>query len=135
MTKLFALAALLSASILSANAQTVSLTTADIDGVNFNNVSQAAQTPTYFENDGRTLLVMRNGQASTVTATLVTQATTITAGNYGKVDLENIEVTLPAGHTVIVGPFATNRWNSSGRVRVNLTSTTSVSMSAIQVAR
>lgn len=63
-----------------------------------------------FPNDGNTYVILRNSSAGNV----VTFAAT---GAEGGVDIGDLQVTVPAGESMLVGPFATHVFNdSSGQV-------------------
>ncbi|MBY5594104.1 hypothetical protein [Rhizobium leguminosarum] len=119
-----------------ANAQTVpTISTTDITtaGLATNAGMQNAATSTYFSNTGETLLVVKGG-GTTVTATLKTQATSISQNGYGSATLSDVAVSIPSASVVVMGPFPPARWNNQyGLVGVSMSAVTGVSATAINV--
>lgn len=112
---------------------TISTTDVTTSGFNASNALQNAATSMYFQNDGETLLVVKGG-ASSVTATVKTQATTMSQNGYGSVALTDQTVSVPAGAVVVAGPFPTGRWNNQyGLVGVSMSAVTGVSASTLRV--
>ncbi|WP_398470717.1 hypothetical protein [Tardiphaga sp.] len=117
-----------------AQVATVSTTNAAITGVNANTGLQNATGVTYFDNDGKTLLMLRNNSAAAITATAVNQQSQICKDGYGCVPLSNVSFTVPSGTTVLAGPFPTGRWNTTkGTVGVSLSTPTGVSATGLRV--
>jgi hypothetical protein len=132
--KLLAIAALASAS---ANAQTATVSTTDlaVTGFNFTTGAQAASETNYFRNDGKTAMVIHNRQGSPVTATIVNRVGTVDVPGFGPLSLSDQAVTVPSASVVLIGPFAINRFNSGGLTRVNLTSSTLISITTLKVGK
>lgn len=97
---------------------------------------QNASPTTSFSNDGYTMLVIKTG-ASAVSATLKTQAQSISQNGYGTTALSDIPLAIPANSVVLAGPFPQARWNTSqGTVNVTITPTVAgVSVSAVSQAQ
>lgn len=132
----FAVLAFLICSAVTGHAQTapnVSTTEISTAGINTGLALQNASPNTYFQNDGSTLLAIKGG-GSPVTATIITQATSINQQGYGSAPLTDQTVSVPANAVIVVGPFPEGRWNNQyGLVRVSFTSVTGVSASALKV--
>ncbi len=116
------------------NAQVANVSTTAASSFNSLNLTTgmvSAISNTYFTNDGDTGLLIKGG-GSAVTATIITQATSISQAGYGSTALTSLVVPVPANAYVYVGPFPTGRWNTQfGTVAVSFTSVTGVSVSAI----
>lgn len=138
MKNILIILALLAGLSVEAKAQVANISTtaaSSFNGFNFNTAMQSAVSNTYFTNDGSTLFFVRN-PGTAVTATVVTQATTMSQAGYGQVTLSNLVVPIPASGTVAIGPFPQGRWNTQfGTVYVSFTSVVGVSASAISVAQ
>ena len=89
-------------------------------GVTSNMVAVSA-TDT-FANDGKTVLEVKNGSASSITVTVVSQQQC----NQGFT--HNVSVAVAAGAQSLIGPFNTTRFNdpSTGLVTVQYSATASV---------
>lgn len=104
-------------------------------GFNLNTGMVSAISNTYFTNDGDTALIIRGG-GTPVTATIVTQAGSISQAGYGSVPLSNLVVSIPSATYVMVGPFPQGRWNTQfGTVAVSLTSVSGISLTAVSQAQ
>ncbi|MET4294714.1 hypothetical protein ABIB06_006547 [Bradyrhizobium sp. LB8.2] len=127
-----ALVALFSADV-QAQAATVSTTDLSVTGLALTGMQNAAST-NYFTNDGYSALLIKGG-GSAVTATIVTQATQMTQSGYGTVTLSDQTVSIPSATYVITGPFPVGRWNNttSSTVRVNMSGTAGVSLTAVRL--
>jgi hypothetical protein len=94
---------------------------------------QNAQTSTFFQNDGETLLAIRGG-GTAVTATIKTQKDSLSKEGYGTVALTDQVVSIPSATLIIAGPFPTGRWNTTaGTVGVSMSAVTGVSATALRV--
>ena len=123
---------------LAASAQTanISTTTLSTAGVDVTTTPQNASGNTYFANDGSTFILIKNGNGTPVTATLITQQTAIQAQGYGTIPLADVTVGVPSATTLLIGPFPTSRWNTTqGTVRVSMSTVTNVSATSIKVPR
>lgn len=138
LTRAIALAALLP---VGAFAQTANISRTDLttSGVNLTSSAQNAPGVIYMPNDGRSLLYIDNRSVSTgVTATITTQKTSVTKDGYGTISLSDQVVSIPSSSRVIVGPFPTGRWNSTGgsgggTVRVSMSTVTPVSTTSLRL--
>jgi hypothetical protein len=97
----------------------------------------AASASDNFTNDGRTLLVFVNGNASARTLTITANDTT--KNGYGSIDVPNTVLTIPGSGTnggrLIVGFLPQARFNDvAGRVNYTLDNATDMTVAAISVA-
>ena len=78
--------------------------------------------------DERMCIYIKNGGTSAITATVV-------KGNGIASVMGNLAVSVPAGSEVIIGPLESARFvdTSTGKITVNLSGTTSVTIAAIQL--
>lgn len=100
-------------------------------------VTAAGLTPSYvaasaggdtFANNGRVMLHVKNGSASSITVTIVSARTC----NFGY--QHDIQVTVPASSEKMIGPFPPERFNNdSGMVQVNYSAVTSVTVAALEI--
>lgn len=96
-------------------------------------MNNAAAT-NYYPNDGKTLFVISNSSSTPVTATAVTQQSSLGREGYSRVSLTDLTIPVPSYTTVIAGPFPTTQWNTpQGTGRVNLSGTAGVSVTAIKL--
>lgn len=93
-------------------------------------LSAAADDTLYIANNGRTWVHIEDAGAQ-ITATFVSQASTYNDLPEG-VAVTNLAVTIPATTgKKIIGPFNQRSWNdSSGRIMLILSSTTSITVAA-----
>lgn len=88
-------------------------------GDSFNNIGA---------NAGRTVLLVKNGDASGKTVTINSQVPCNQGFDH------DVAVTVAAGATETIGPFDPARWNdSSGLVQVTYSAVTSVTVAAMRV--
>lgn len=79
-------------------------------------------------NAGRVILLVKNGDASGKTVTVNSQVPCNQGFDHDQA------VTVAAGATEAIGPFAPDRWNdSSGLVQVTYSAVTSVTVAAVRV--
>ena len=120
-------------SAIAQTAPTVSVTDVTPAGRDTSSGMQNAASNNWFANNGETLFVVKGG-AVPVTATVKTQATTMSQQGYGSAPLSDQTVSIPAASVVMMGPFPTGRWNNQyGLTGVSITSITGVSITAINV--
>jgi hypothetical protein len=85
-----------------------------------------------FVNNGKTLLYVKNGDASSHDVTLNIQKT-ITIGGID-ITLSNPTVTVPASDEKIIGPFSQDWFNDAdGNVSVDYDAVTSVTVAALKL--
>jgi len=85
-----------------------------------------------FINNGKTLLYVKNGDASPHDVTLNIQKS-ITIGGIS-ISLSNPTVTVPAGGEIIIGPFSQDWFNSAdGEVSVDYDAVPSVTVAALKL--
>jgi hypothetical protein len=132
--KLLLAASCLVAASAQAQVATISTTDLTVAGQNVSVGLQNATSPTYFTNDGNTVLVIKGGIVAT-TATIVTQAQQMTQQGLGTVTLGNQTVSIPSSSITIAGPFPVGRWNilASSTILVNFSSITTVSATALHL--
>jgi hypothetical protein len=114
---------------------TLTVQSCDRDGLQY--TLGAASTSDNFANDGKTLLVFVNANASSRTLTIAANDTT--KSGYGDIDVPNTTVTVPGSGTnggrLIVGFFPQARFNDvGGRVNYTLDNATDMSVAAVSVA-
>lgn len=100
----------------------------------------SASTGDKFNNDGNTVLLFINGNASSRTLTLAVQNATVNQAGYNPITLSNPTVTLPGsgtnGGVAMVGPFGSTQFNdSNGQVNYTLDNATGMTVAAIKVPR
>src|SRR3954452_839122 len=116
---------------------TLSVQTLTFAGLNY--TSASASVADNFTNDGRTFLLFTNGNASARTLTIAANATT--RPGFGTIATPSTVVTLPGSGTngglAVVGPFPTDRFNSTttGRVSYTLDVATGMTVAAIKMTR
>lgn len=103
------------------------------DGLNPTLVAAAAGGDT-FENSGRELLYVENGDASSHTVTVTAQKSSFEDEAHGDVDLSDAQVSVPAGEFRLIGPFAPAAFNNaSGNAAVSYSSETGMQVAVVQV--
>jgi hypothetical protein len=115
---------------------TLSVQTAVFGGLAYTLAS--ASTADSFANDGKTVLVFANGNASSRTLTVA--ANDADKPGYGTIVTPDTAVTLPGSGTnggrQIVGPFPVDRFNdpSTGRVSYTLDDATGMTVAAVKLS-
>ncbi|OPX62363.1 MAG: hypothetical protein A4E30_00756 [Methanomassiliicoccales archaeon PtaB.Bin215] len=108
---------------------TLTVQKASLTGLEPAMVTPTATTGDKFYNSGRTVLKVANGSGAGITVTVDAK----TPCDLG-VD-HDLTVSVGAGKTLYIGPFAKNRFDDSqGLVSVVCSSVTSVTVAAIEVA-
>lgn len=107
-------------------------------GLNYSNVSAA--TTMQFANDGKTVLLFVNGNASARTLTITKQQTSPQVQGFNPITLSNTVVTIPGSGTnggiCEVGPFAQLEYSdSTGLVQIAIDVVTGLTVSAISIPR
>lgn len=88
----------------------------------------ASATGDSFPNDGRTVLLVKNGDTVAHTVTIISAKTC----NQGF--QHNLTVSVAAGATMMIGPFPVERFNNEqGQVQVNYDAVTSVTVAAVKI--
>lgn len=85
--------------------------------------------------DERTFLHVKNGGASSITATIPAVLASIHDPDVGTVDVPDLAVAVPAGEERMIGPFPAAYVDSSGNVTVNYSAVASVTAAALRLAR
>ncbi len=81
-----------------------------------------------FANDGYVAVHIKNGSAAAVTATFQTPA------KVGGVNIEEVQISIPAGGDRLVGPFVPSVFNqSTGEVFVDFSAQTNVTFAVIRI--
>lgn len=94
-----------------------------------------------FPNDGNTILLFKNGNASPRTLTIASAAASVNKPGFGDIALSNPTATIPGSGTnggeVMVGPFPVDRFNdpSTGRVGLTYSTDTGVTVAVIRLPR
>lgn len=92
-------------------------------------LNSAAAGGDEFSNDGRTIIIAENGDGSSTTITVTSEATL--AG----LAVSDLEVAVAAGATKAIGPFPVNVFNDSdGNVNLSYSSVTSLTVAVLKVA-
>lgn len=82
----------------------------------------------YFQNSGSEVLHVKNGSGSSVTVTIITQATV------DGMAVTDRTVAVPAGADRMIGPFPAGTYNDGdGRVQITYSATTSVTVGVIKI--
>lgn len=120
-------------------ASSITVQAAADTGVNYTNQA-AASGGDAFPNDGRTVLLFVNGNASSRTLTITKQNKNPDAQGFNPITLSDTTVTIPGSGTngglCVVGPFAQREYNdSTGLVQLAYSGVTSLTVAAIQVPR
>ncbi|MBP3955392.1 hypothetical protein J8F10_08875 [Gemmata sp. G18] len=115
---------------------TISTQTSSFAGLNY--TLGAASTADKFQNDGRTVLVFSNANASSRTLTIA--ANDARAPGFGAIATPDTVITLPGSGTnggrAIVGPFPADRFNDpDGFLNYTLSDATGMSVAAVKMAR
>ena len=86
-------------------------------------------------NDGKTLLVFWNDDASLAQVTVTAQDTTATAAGFGAVTKADAVKSIAANTADVMGPFPTTAFNNaSGQIAVTYTSVTDLDVAAVRVS-
>lgn len=86
--------------------------------------------------DERTFLVVKNGGASPMTATIPATGTSFKAPGYGVMTKANNVVTVPAGAERWIGPLPARAYNNTaGLASVNYSAVTSVTVAAVRISQ
>jgi len=84
--------------------------------------------------DGKTFLLIKNGDVSSKTVTIAEQisGTTVEDPTYGTLSKANAAVTVSAGTTASIGPFKKTAFNnSSNQISITYSATTSLTVAAM----
>lgn len=120
------------ASSLTVNAATLTATEVTLDGLTLS--WTAADTSNTVTNDSKTMFYISNNSGAAISATVPAQVSTVTVAGYGDISISDAAIDVPAGALRYIGTFPKRSYtNSSGKVRLNLTSATDVSVTAIRV--
>lgn len=108
-------------------------------GVNYTNQA-AAVGGDAFLNDGKTVLLFVNGNASSRTLTVTRQNKSPQVQGFNPITLSDLTVTIPGSGTngglCVVGPFAHTEYDdSTGLVQLAYSAVTGLTVAAISVSR
>ena len=120
-------------------ASTITVQSAAAAGLNYTNQA-AAGGGDAFSNDGKTLLLFVNGNASARTLTITVQNKNPSVGGFNPITLTDTVVTIPGSGTngglCVVGPFAQAEYNdSSNLVQLAYSAVTSLTVAAVSIPR
>lgn len=100
-------------------------------GIDITTPSVSAASSQTFANDGKKMLLIKNGNAGTIVATFVTQKTQ-TDGSAAVLAIPDRTVSITTGKYYLAGPFSPDLYNdASGEVTVSLDVTSSVLIQAL----
>jgi len=87
-----------------------------------------------FPNDGKTLFIIHNEDASAATVTATAQNTATTKTGFGPVTKADAVQSVEATSVDVMGPFPITAFNNgSGQVAITYSSVTSMSVAAVRV--
>lgn len=131
-TAFVAIAAITSAQVANISRSTVDPSSATVISSGLAN----AVSQTYFDNDGRTIFVVKNGNGAPITVNFIPTAMTYFLERLGLITIPTQSNSVPSGTTVVYGPFPTDRYNTANNtVQVSLSTVTNVSVTALQVPK
>ena len=88
------------------------------------------------QNDGTMCLVVANDDSENHTVTVTAQNTSVYKPGYANITFSNIAVAVPAGETIVIGPFPPAIYNNaSGIIAITYDAVTSVTIAAAKVQR
>jgi hypothetical protein len=117
-----------------AQAANISRTDLVVSGTDITSGLNNAAGKSYIPNDGKTLVVIKNGNGSPVTATVKTKKSSLSKEGYGTVALSDETITVPSATTTIAGPFPVARWNTvSSTVEISMSTVAGVSMTSLRM--
>jgi hypothetical protein len=103
------------------------------EGLNptYSNADVAGDT---FSNSGSELVHVKNGGTAAVTVTVPTQDTATSDPVWGKLTKADISVSVPAGDEAFIGVIPKRAFNNStGKVNINYSAVTSVSVAVLKI--
>ncbi len=104
---------------------------AEAGGITF---TAAAAGGDVFPNDGKTIIVLWNDDASLSSVTVTAQDTTASGVGFGSVTKADAVQSVEADSADVMGPFPTSAFNTaSGQVAVTYSSVTDLEIAAIRV--
>ena len=84
--------------------------------------------------DGKTLLLIHNGDGSSVNVTITAQNTSFTDGKLGAITKSTQVVAVAGGARKIIGPFPANVYNNaSGQLAITYSAVTSLYIACIKL--
>lgn len=105
------------------------------DGLNPSLTNAAAGGDTY-ENSGREFLYVENTDASSHDITISAQKSSYEDDVYGEVNLDDVQVSVPAGEFRLIGPVSPATYNNdSGQAEISYSSETGMKVAVLQLAR
>jgi len=85
-------------------------------------------------NDGRVILLINNGDASSHTVTVTAQTTSFDDQQYGDATKSDASILVPAGSEALIGPFAPQAFNdSNGDIQITYDAVTSMTIAALKI--
>jgi hypothetical protein len=93
-----------------------------------------AGTDEILDNDGKTFLYVKNGNAGSIDVTITSEVTSKTIVGYGATTFSDLVVSVPASEERVIGPFPKTRFNdANGEVTVSYDEISSVTVAAIRL--
>lgn len=93
-----------------------------------------AGTDEILDNDGKTLLYVKNDNAGSIDVTITSEVTSKTIVGYGDVTFSDVVVSIPAGEERVIGPIPKTRFNdANGEVTVSYDEISSVTIAALRL--
>lgn len=84
--------------------------------------------------DGKTILLVKNGSAGSITVTVTEQIANPTDPNYGILTKSDVSKAVAAGAIAVIGPFPVAAFNdSNGDVNISYSAATSVTVAALRI--
>lgn len=94
-----------------------------------------AGTDDIVDNDGKTLLFVKNDNAGTVTVTITSQTTSLDVAGYGSATFANVSEAIPTGEERVFGPFKKSRFDDADEnVVISYDEISSVTVAVLQLA-
>jgi precorrin-6B methylase 1 len=86
--------------------------------------------------DERTYLQVTNGSGGSINVTIPAQQANVAVAGFGTLDLDDEVIAVANGATKLIGPFPSAKFNNaSGRVEVEYSGVSSVTVAAVRLAR
>lgn len=93
-----------------------------------------AGTDEILDNDGKTLLYVKNDNAGSIDVTITSEVTSKIIAGYGSTTFSNVVVSIPAGEERAIGPFPKERFNdANGEVTVSYDEISSVTVAVLRL--
>ena len=94
-----------------------------------------AGTDDIVDNDGKTLLYVKNGHTSAIQVTITSQVTSLDVAGYGDATYSNVVLSVPASEDRVFGPFPKKRFDDSDEnIVVSYDEITNVTVAVLQIS-